>query len=171
MRRFKSTPACQSWAQSKLPLTGALPRILVVDDYPEAAEALASYLILEGIEAQVATGGAEALVLAQVWRPSVLILDIHMPEFDGFATAAALRNDARRTSIAIVAFTAVDASEMLRRATPGDFDGYCQKGVPPAMLLALVKSLLYAGQTFLDDTLDEKHRRLSDRLNRSCGHG
>jgi two-component system, OmpR family, response regulator len=100
-----------------------------------------------------------------------LILDIHMPEFDGFATAAALRNDARRPSIAIVAFTAVDASEVLRRATPGDFDGYCQKGAPPAMLLALVKSLLYAGQTFLDDTLDEKHRRPLDKLSRSCGHG
>jgi two-component system, OmpR family, response regulator len=141
MQRFKSTPACQSWAQPKLPLTGALPRILVVDDYREAAEALASYLILEGVEAQVATGGAEALVLAQVWRPSLLLLDIHMPEFDGFATAAALRNDVRRQSIAIVAFTAVDASEVLRRSAPGDFDGYCQKGVPPAMLLALVKSL------------------------------
>jgi two-component system OmpR family response regulator len=141
MQKFRSTPVCQSWAQPKLPLTGVPSRILVVDDYPAAAEALASYLIQEGVEAQVATGGAEALVLAKMWKPSALLLDIHMPECDGFATAAALRNDVRRPSIAIVAFTAVDASEVLRRAAPGDFDGYCQKGVSPAMLLALVKSL------------------------------
>jgi CheY-like chemotaxis protein len=42
----------------------------------------------------------------------VLILDGNMPECDGFATAAALRKDVTRPPVAIVAFTAVDASEL-----------------------------------------------------------
>jgi two-component system OmpR family response regulator len=65
--------------------------VLVVDDNAEAAEALATYLSYEGVETRTAIGCGEALRCVRDWVPDVVVLDIMMPERDGFETAQALR--------------------------------------------------------------------------------
>ncbi|WP_449491441.1 response regulator [Caballeronia sp. M23-90] len=132
---------CQNWSMRRLHSSNAPKRVLVVDDFPAAAEALATFLSLEGLDARVAFGGEEALSQAASWLPDIIILDIHMPRCDGFTTAALLRKEAKSSAIGIVAFTAIDADEVRQRAAVGEFDGYCQKGASPTILLSLLNQM------------------------------
>jgi two-component system OmpR family response regulator len=88
-----------------------------------AAEALASFLALEGVDARVALGGNEALLAVQHWLPAVIILDIQMPGRDGISTASQLRSNPATAAVGIVAFTSLEWREVSQRASPGDFDG------------------------------------------------
>lgn len=66
------------------------PRVLVLDDYPGAAIATATYLSLDGMEARVAGGCGDALETIKKWIPDVVLMDIWMPQRDGFETAEAI---------------------------------------------------------------------------------
>lgn len=117
-------------------------RVLVVDDNKNAAEAMAAYLAFERMECRVAFGGVEAISIATAWVPHVIIMDISMPDCTGFEASLALRRDQRTSGIAIIAFTALDETEVLRHLTDHEFDGYCQKGQPPTHLLALISKFV-----------------------------
>jgi len=88
------------------------PRILVVDDDPNAAAALADLLRDEGYTIEVAHRGNEALSLEKTFRPDLLITDMHMPTMSGVELLSALRED-RRSVPAILMTT--DASDGARR--------------------------------------------------------
>jgi CheY-like chemotaxis protein len=77
--------------------------------------------------------------MGPVWQPDVILMDISMPDLNGFEATAALRRDLRTSNTVIIAFTALDEPEVLRHLTHQTFDGYCQKGQPPAALIALIK--------------------------------
>jgi two-component system OmpR family response regulator len=120
----------------------ALPRVLVVDDNPDAAEALAVYLSYEGLETRTANGCGEALQCVRDWVPDVVVLDIMMPEHDGFETAEALRTYLPTTNLGIVAFTSLDDDHVRETGKARhNFDGYCRKGTAPIALLALMEKL------------------------------
>lgn len=119
-----------------------MPRVLVVDDNGGAAEALAAYLSYEGVEARTAIGCAEALQCVKDWVPDVVVLDIMMPERDGYETASALREYLPTPSLGIVAFTSLDEDHVKETGRARhNFDGYCQKGTAPAALLALMRNI------------------------------
>ena len=116
--------------------------MLVVDDNAEAAEALATYLSYEGVETRTAIGCGEALRCVRDWVPDVVVLDIMMPERDGFETAQALRTYLPTPNLGIVAFTSLDDDHVRETGTARhNFDGYCRKGTPPVALLALMQKL------------------------------
>ena len=129
-----------SWTRRRINVETTRLRVLVVDDNQNAAEALASYLTLEEMDCQMAFGGTQAISVVITWQPHVIIMDISMPDCNGFEAALALRRDIRTCGIAIIAFTALDETEVHRHLTDHEFDGYCQKGQPPTSLVALVMS-------------------------------
>jgi two-component system OmpR family response regulator len=114
---------------------------MVVDDNENAADALTAYLSLENFDIQTAYGGRQAVDAATLWLPHLIIMDISMPECNGFDAALELRADLRTRDIAIIAFTALDEVEVRRHLTDHEFDGYCQKGQPPSRLVALLMQL------------------------------
>ena len=114
--------------------------MLVVDDNATAAEALAAALDAEGFVTRYALGGVAAITLSSDWRPHVVILDINMPEYDGFQTASIMRRLATTRDASIIAFTALGESDVLPRAPAVGFDGYCQKGTSLEMLTDLISS-------------------------------
>ena len=61
-----------------------------------------------------------------------------MPDCNGYEAARMLRHDPRTAALAIIAFTALDESEVRRNLTDHEFDAYCQKGQAPSTLFALV---------------------------------
>lgn len=117
-------------------------RILIVDDNPDGAEAMAAYLSLELMECKVALGGRQAITLGTDWLPHVIVMDISMPDFNGFQATHALRQDLRTGSIIIVAFTALDEADLLQQLAHSTFDGYCQKGQSPTALVALIEHFI-----------------------------
>jgi CheY-like chemotaxis protein len=104
--------------------------VLVVDDNHEVADSLALLLRLWGHEAVVAYDGAEALHLALAHRPQVLLLDIGLPEMDGFHLAQRLRERADFGTAVLVAVTGY-ADQASRGRWASAFDHYLIKPVAP----------------------------------------
>jgi DNA-binding response OmpR family regulator len=117
-------------------------RVLIVDDNQNAAQALAAYFAGEEMECRVAFGGEEAIAEGNAWSPHVIVMDISMPGCNGFEAALALRRGPRTSGITILDFTALDETEVRRHLVGHEFDGYCQKGLPPTHLLALIAAFL-----------------------------
>jgi two-component system OmpR family response regulator len=106
-------------------------------DAISATQALATYLSLEGMECEAAFGGHAAVPVATEFRPHVIIMDISMPDCDGYQAALALRGDARTKEVAIVAFTAFDEAELRQHVLDHEFDAYYHKGRAPSRLATL----------------------------------
>ncbi|RFU44547.1 response regulator [Paraburkholderia sp. DHOC27] len=142
MSRHRVWPAVRNWTGRSINVTQHQLRLLVVDDNKNAADAMAAYLMSEDIDSRVAYGGAEAVAKAIEWKPQIILMDISMPECNGFEASLTLRNDKRTSHIAIVAHTALDEAEVRSHLSDSEFDGYSQKGQPLARLLDLIKSFL-----------------------------
>ena len=84
-------------------------RLLVVEDEPNILELLSASLRLAGFEVATATGGLEALTAAQRHRPDLVVLDVMLPDLDGFDVARRLRTGDTRTPVLFL--TARDATE------------------------------------------------------------
>jgi DNA-binding response OmpR family regulator len=87
------------------------PEIMVVDDDPDTLSLLARYIRREGFTVVEASSGAECLRLVKERRPDVIVLDLMMPEMDGFAVCRSLRADADTAEIPIILLTARDDVE------------------------------------------------------------
>jgi DNA-binding response OmpR family regulator len=85
-----------------------LPQIMVVDDDPDAVSILARYIRREGFAVLEASSGTECLRLAKQHTPDVILLDLMMPEMDGFAVCRALRADSATAEIPVIMLTARD---------------------------------------------------------------
>jgi DNA-binding response OmpR family regulator len=84
------------------------PQIMVVDDDPEVLSILVRHLRREGFAALEASSGAECLRLAKQDPPDVIVLDLMMPDMDGFAVRRALKADAETAEIPVIMLTARD---------------------------------------------------------------
>lgn len=140
MQLYLKNSLARSWTERCILDHTAPLRVLIVDDHKDGAEALAAYLSFKPMECRIALGGRQAIELGTAWQPDVIIMDISMPGLDGFDTTLALRRDLRAGNIVIIAFTALDEVDILGRLSHPIFDGYCQKGQPPDVLVALIKS-------------------------------
>jgi CheY-like chemotaxis protein len=91
-------------------------RLLVVDDDPVVREELSSFLGERGYRVETAAGGADGLALAAVDPPDAVILDLLMPELDGFTVLERLRSAPATAHVPVVILTAKDltAEERLR---------------------------------------------------------
>jgi len=119
-------------------------RVLVVDDNQNAAEAMAAYLSFESMECRSAFGGLEAIAIGTHWAPHVILMDISMPDCNGYEATFALRQDRRTSGTVIVAFTALsDDGDVRKHLVDHSFDGYSQKGQSPSKLVALVMSFVH----------------------------
>jgi CheY-like chemotaxis protein len=81
-------------------------RILIVDDHPVSLELMRAVLEGAGYDVIEANGGSEAIAVALRCLPDLVLLDLKMPEMDGFATLNAFRTEPQLNLIPIVAVTA-----------------------------------------------------------------
>ncbi|HEX8757914.1 MAG TPA: ATP-binding protein [Steroidobacteraceae bacterium] len=115
-------------------------RVIVADDNADAAESLAMLLQVEGHDVQVAHDGLSALSLARALRPHVAILDIGMPQLDGYAVARALRKEPWGAEVLIIALTGRGQEEDKRQAAAAGFDVHLTKPVDPGRIASLIAS-------------------------------
>lgn len=102
----------------------ATKRVLIVDDNEMASELLGEFLELSGHVAHIAHSGQAALDVARVQAPDVCILDIVLPDMDGYALAAALREQCVVTP-RIIALSGLPKS--MRRGEDSLFDAWLEK--------------------------------------------
>lgn len=121
-------------------------RVLVVDDIPVNRRLLEAKLAAEFFEVTMAASGAEALAVAAQWSPDVILLDVMMPEMDGFETCRALKANPGTAHIPVVMVTAlIDRSERVRGLEAGA-DDFLSKPVDDATLFARLRALLRVKQ-------------------------
>jgi two-component system, sensor histidine kinase len=119
------------------PSPSARKRVLVVEDSTDSAETLAMLLRRWGHEVEVAHDGAGALRLAGAFRPQVILLDIGLPDMDGYAVASRLRADGLAGEM-LVALTGFGEAQDRARSQEAGFDRHLTKPVEPDDLQALL---------------------------------
>lgn len=130
------------WSTRRVVKSTADTRVLVVDDYEVGAEALAAALSADNYETRFALSGIDAVRCLEVWQPDVIVLDINMPEYNGFETARVIRGLAHSRDCAIIAFTALSAFNVIEKAQSCGFDAYCQKGTSLESLISLIDAFI-----------------------------
>ena len=124
-----------------------MAKILVVDDDPDLVESVT--MILEGKNHEViqAYGGIEGLEKAKAEKPDAIILDVMMPDKDGYAVCKELKGDTEYCDIPILLLTAVvsqisSSTYTSRMGMETEADDYIDKPVEPGELAKLVERLL-----------------------------
>jgi PAS domain S-box-containing protein len=129
--------------QAASPAIGPM-KILLVDDNKDAAESLCMLLELLGADVMVAHGGAQALEMFQSARPLMVLLDIGMPDMDGYEVARrirALAQQSQRPCATLVALTGWGQNEDRLRAREAGFDHHLVKPAEIEVLKALIESV------------------------------
>jgi len=116
-------------------------RALIADDNADLAELLSGYLKRCGCDVDVATNGVEALRCAERSRPSVALLDIEMPNMDGYTLALHLRNLPGWRDVPLVALTAHHERYHWDQAIDVGFTSYVTKPVDMSAVARLIGRL------------------------------
>ncbi|MBT5536977.1 fused response regulator/phosphatase, partial [Candidatus Poribacteria bacterium] len=117
-------------------------KVLVVDDEPDILDLVELTLVSEGFDVVTATDGAEALAAAHAEGPDLVLLDVSMPDLDGFEVMQALRGSPTTREIPVIMLTArAQISDKLRGLSSGA-DDYITKPFEPSDLVARVTAAL-----------------------------
>jgi CheY-like chemotaxis protein len=108
----------------------AMPRALVVEDNLTDREMMRRLLASEGWEVMVASNGREALDRLKSENPNLILLDLMMPEMDGFEFLAEFRKTPKFASTPVIVVTAADLSLEDRRRLDGGVEHILQKAAP-----------------------------------------
>jgi signal transduction histidine kinase len=132
------------------------PKVLLVDDVPENLVALEALLRVDGVESLCARSGREALELLLVHEVALALVDVQMPEMDGFELAELMRGSARTRQVPIIFITA--AGEEARRV----FAGY-EAGAVDFLFKPVNEQVLRSKcSVFLE--LNRRHNELQEQL-------
>lgn len=104
-------------------------RILVVDDNRDSADSLGILLEMDGNQTCVAYDGLQALEMASTFRPDVVVLDLGLPQLDGYEVAQRIRQETWGQDIVLVALTGWDDEADRRRTTEAGFNRHLVKPV------------------------------------------
>jgi CheY-like chemotaxis protein/anti-sigma regulatory factor (Ser/Thr protein kinase) len=104
-------------------------RVLVVDDNPANVRVIEGLLRVRGIEPVVARSGEAGVRLAKEERPTLILMDIHMPDCDGFEALARIRSVAGLADVPVLAMTASASDVERERYVRAGFDGFVAKPI------------------------------------------
>ena len=113
------------------------PRVLVVDDNEDAADSLATLLVVMGFDVRTAYDGPEAITAADEFRPQVALLDIGLPRLSGYDIARHVRAS-RGDEVLLVAITGWGQEDDRRRAREAGFDHHFTKPADFERLLEVI---------------------------------
>jgi two-component system alkaline phosphatase synthesis response regulator PhoP len=124
-----------------------MAKVLVVDDDPDMVESVAALLEAKNHEVVKAYGGVEGLQKVRTERPDVVVLDVMMPDKDGFEVCKEMKADPQCATIPVLLLTAVgskihETRYTLRMGMETEADDYVPKPVEPEEILKRVEQLL-----------------------------
>ena len=139
------------FATNRLPQTDGLDNeggtirerlILVAEDSADSAVPISLHLQQSGYQVVMANDGEEAVKVAFLSRPDLILMDLAMPVLDGLAATKRIREESSSPYIPIIAITAFSTSGFLQAAHDAGFDGYLTKPIDFDKMDDLIKTLL-----------------------------
>jgi CheY-like chemotaxis protein len=121
-------------------------RILIAEDHPASLELMRYLLQANGYETLVARDGVEALEVARLERPDMIVCDLQMPRLDGYGVLENLRADPELRQIPIIAVTAFSMVGDRERVLSAGFNGYQSKPIEPEVFVAQMELHLSPAQ-------------------------
>jgi CheY-like chemotaxis protein len=118
------------------------PRVLLVDDYPDAREMYAEYLDFSGFEVIEAANGMEALQRAADMAPDIILMDLSLPVMDGWEATRRLKADTRTAHIPVVALTGHALAGISEGAKKAGCDAFVTKPCLPEDLVKEIRKVL-----------------------------
>ncbi len=118
-----------------------IPTVLVVDDEPHSREILASLLVPDGYTITLAASGREALALAVKIVPDLILLDVMMPDMDGFDVCRQIRAMPELVDVPVLLITALDDDESRLQGFEAGANDFVSKPINRVELRARVKTL------------------------------
>ena len=147
----------------------ATSTVLIIDDEPIARAGLEALLAGEGYRLEFATNGEEGLTMAAELVPDVILLDIMMPDMDGYEVCRRLKADPVTAELPVIFLTVRSDGEDEQKGVGVGCVDYISKPVSPPILLARVKThiMLKSARDFLKDQAayleEEVERRVRAR--------
>jgi adenylate cyclase len=135
-------------------------RILVVDDVAINVKMLAEMLTFENYDVVTAQGGREALARVRSERPDLVLLDVMMPDMNGYEVCRSIRSDPATEMLPVVLVTALDPAAERVKGIEAGADDFLSKPINQPELLARVRSLLRVKAYY--DTIQDQARQLAD---------
>ncbi len=137
-------------------------KVLVVDDTERNVKLLADLLTFKGYAVVTASGGKEALERIAVEQPDLVLLDVMMPDMNGYDVCRKIREAPATATLPVVMVTALDPANERVKGIEAGADDFLSKPINQAELLARVRSLLRVKS--LHDQLAEMNRTLELRV-------
>jgi PAS domain S-box-containing protein len=135
--------------------TQPAPRILIADDHPENRDWLIQLLNAVGFPARAAENGAAALQLWEEWKPSLILMDVHMPGMDGLEATRRIKADPRGKETFVVVLTASAMDRDRQGIAESGADGFLAKPCREDELLETMRSLLHLAYDYEETEADE----------------
>ena len=118
------------------------PRVLLVDDYPDAREMYTEYLEYSGYDVVQASNGMEALQQAVDTAPDIILMDLSLPVMDGWEATRRLKADQRTKAIPVVALTGHALAGISEGAKQAGCDAFVTKPCLPEDLVREIRKIL-----------------------------
>jgi two-component system, cell cycle response regulator DivK len=118
------------------------PRVLLVDDYPDAREMYTEYLEFSGFDVVQAGNGMEALQRAADAAPDIILMDLSLPVMDGWEATRRLKADVRTAAIPVVALTGHALAGISEGAKKAGCDAFVTKPCLPEDLVTEIRKIL-----------------------------
>ena len=138
------------------------PRVLLVDDYPDAREMYTEYLEFSGFDVVEAGNGMEALQRAVDTTPDIILMDLSLPVMDGWEATRRLKADNRTAAIPVVALTGHALAGISEGAKKAGCDAFVTKPCLPEDLVREIRKILDA-----PDASNSRKARRSGRYAKS----
>jgi two-component system, sensor histidine kinase len=119
-------------------------RILLVDDNADTRNTMFAALELNGHHVYEAADARDGIRALEAVKPDVAIIDIGLPQLDGFEMASVLRENPAREHMVLIAMTGLERPETFRRAREAGFDDFVTKPVAPERLVRLIDAAFVA---------------------------
>ncbi|MDR5754276.1 MULTISPECIES: PAS domain S-box protein [unclassified Caballeronia] len=147
--RRRATRSANAAGRPSAPMPANAMRVLVIDDNRDSSDSLAMLIGMKGHEARAAYDGASGLTVAREFLPDLVLVDLAMPDMDGFAVLRALRANVAFARTVTAAMTGFGQNQDRERSIGEGFDAHLVKPVDMALLDALLadakRRLLAAG--------------------------
>ncbi len=115
---------------------------LIIEDNPDNMTLICDILTLNGYAVQQATSGLQGYKLAKEFIPDYIILDIQLPDIDGYSVLEKIRSDNKTINIPVIAMTSYAMAGDKDRLLSAGCDGYIEKPIDPGIVMNQIRQAI-----------------------------